>query len=213
MVLVWVLTVSSLRPSSRAASVVDSPSASSCRISRWRRVSAAVPPLPARAAGSTKRLRRRRPRRPPRSAPRRGELWRRRRWRRPGCASVGRMALGPRRRGRRSRGPGCALRSARIASVPSRRRRRRRRPRRMSTIATSKSPTSRSSSTASPPSSASSTSKRSSSSVAHAEPDQRVAVDHQAASFVAHFTLAPVLAPVGPPQLARAPAEPAGAPS
>ena len=49
----WVLTVSSLRPSSRAATVVDSPLASSCRISRWRRVS--LPRLPfGGTAGSTK---------------------------------------------------------------------------------------------------------------------------------------------------------------
>ena len=53
MFLMWVLTVSSLRSSSRAATVVDSPSARRWRICRWRRVS--LPRLPlGGTAGSMK---------------------------------------------------------------------------------------------------------------------------------------------------------------
>ena len=94
---------------------------------------------------------------------------------------AGEVALGRARRGRRSPCPGSALRSARIASWPlSAAPSPSWRQRRMSTIATSKLPTSRTSSTASLAAGRLVDLEVVVERFAHAEPDQRVAVDHKA---------------------------------
>jgi hypothetical protein len=142
--LVWVLTVSSLRSELAAATAVEPPSASSWRISRWRRVS--LPRLPlGGTAGSTKRS-------CASAAPTACALL--------GAGRAGDVGAGARPAGRRWR---CALGRSPWATMPSRARscaasdrlvaadrgRRRRSRARMSTIATSKLPMSRISSSAS----------------------------------------------------------------
>ena len=117
MCLVWVFTVSSLRSSSRAATVVDSPSASSCRIWRWRRVSLPRLPFGGTVGIDEALLGERRPR-PPRAAARCRPCGRRRRWRRP-ASRRWRLALGPLAVGDDAEA-GLGRCRCRIASVPHR---------------------------------------------------------------------------------------------
>ena len=114
-VLMWVLTVSSLRSSSRAATVVDSPLASSCRIWRWRRVS--LPRLPfGGTAGSTK-LSWAAAASTACAAPPGRWCGRRRRWRRPAWRRWRGGARGA-RRGRRCRARARSGAGIRIVSWP-----------------------------------------------------------------------------------------------